>query len=59
MAKSYLCTLKELFSLDVDESEKVLNVSKISIPLIQRDYAQGREHPDTTSIRKKFLSLNQ
>ena len=23
MAKSYLCTLKELFSLDVDESEKV------------------------------------
>ena len=56
MAKSYLCTLKELFSLDVDESEKVLNVSKISIPLIQRDYAQGREHPDITRIRKKFLS---
>ena len=55
MAKSYLCTLKELFSLDVDESEKVLNVSKISIPLIQRDYAQGREHPDISRIRKKFL----
>ena len=60
MAKSYICTLNELFNLDVDESERVLNISKISIPLIQRDYAQGREHPDITRIRKKFLgSLKQ
>lgn len=55
MANSYLCTFKELFSLDIDESEKVLTVSKISIPLIQRDYAQGRKNPDVNRIREKFL----
>ena len=56
MANSYLCTFKELFSLDIDESERVLTVSKISIPLIQRDYAQGRENHDVDRIRKKFIS---
>lgn len=55
MANSYLCTFKGLFSLDIDESERVLTVSKISIPLIQRDYAQGRKNTDVNRIREKFL----
>ena len=56
MAESYLCTLKGLFDLDVGESGNTLNVSTIMIPLIQRDYAQGREQPDVSRIRKRFLN---
>jgi len=28
---------------------------KIEVPIIQRDYAQGRETPDVTRLRKKFI----
>ncbi len=31
-------------------------MSKIEIPMIQRDYAQGRKTPDVDRIRKRFLS---
>ena len=31
------------------------NVSKIEIPMIQRDYAQGRKSSDVSKIRSRFL----
>ena len=32
-------------------------ISSIEIPIIQRDYAQGREDSDTTMIRRDFLDV--
>ena len=34
---------------------KFLKSNKIEIPIIQRDYAQGREDKQTTALRDKFL----
>lgn len=33
------------------------DVLKIEIPIIQRDFAQGRQHPDVRRIRKSFLDV--
>ena len=56
MAKSYLCSLQELFDLNIGDNEKPLCISSILIPLVQRDYAQGREHPDIVRVRERFLA---
>jgi len=32
-------------------------ISSIEIPIIQRDYAQGREDTDTVAIRRDFLDV--
>jgi hypothetical protein len=48
-------TFQTLFesTLMVDDQEIVL--TKIEIPIIQRDYAQGRNNPDVQRIRERFL----
>ena len=47
-------TFKELFNLTMENDE---TVHTIEIPMIQRDYAQGRDIPEVNRIRKKFLSV--
>jgi len=48
-------TFKSLFleAIPYDDSEIML--SKIEIPIIQRDYAQGRVNTETARIRSRFL----
>lgn len=56
-------SFKEIFNLTVipDESQednsadKVVKLQKISIPIIQRDYAQGRASNDIKRVRDRFL----
>lgn len=55
MAKSYLCTFNELFTLRETEEGNSFEIKKVVIPLIQRDYAQGRKNPDIVRIRERFL----
>ena len=46
----------DIFSKELHmENGSTIKLSKIIIPMIQRDYAQGREDPSTKRIRKKFL----
>lgn len=50
--KGYQSTFVELF--DVPEGEMPA-ITAIEIPIIQRDFAQGREDDDTAAIRERFL----
>lgn len=57
MANSYYCSFYDLFNnpiVDKDGNEMVINT--IIIPIIQRDYAQGRTSPEVVRIREKFLT---
>lgn len=56
MATTNLHTLINLFNALEEEGNKSLPLSKIEIPMIQRDYAQGRKSPEVDRIRKRFLS---
>ena len=39
----------------ISENGESITIRKIEIPLIQRDYAQGRIDSDTNRVRKRFL----
>ena len=56
MATTNLHTLIDLFNAPEEEGNESLPLSKIEIPMIQRDYAQGRKSPEVDRIRKRFLS---
>ena len=56
MATTNLHTLIDLFNTPEEEENESLPLSKIEIPMIQRDYAQGRKSPEVDRIRKRFLS---
>ena len=56
MAITNLYTLLDLFNPSEDPADSYLPLSKIEIPIIQRDYAQGRNVPEVNRIRKKFLT---
>lgn len=56
MATTNLHTLIDLFNTPKGEGNELLPLSKIEIPMIQRDYAQGRKSPEVDRIRKRFLS---
>lgn len=43
-----------VFGHEIDDST---TISRIEIPLIQRDYAQGRETPDVEMVRAEFLDV--
>jgi hypothetical protein len=47
-------TFSEIFNLKI--SDKV-SINSIEIPIIQRDYAQGRESKEVERIRKQFLKV--
>ena len=41
-------------TVSLNEQETV-NLKKITIPIIQRDYAQGRRDPEIERVRNRFL----
>lgn len=50
----------EIFNTNFEIDEDNFQLKKIEIPMIQRDYAQGRIDPDVNRIRERFLdSLHQ
>lgn len=56
MADSYIVTFYDLFNTPLEVQDDVeLKINKVIIPLIQRDYAQGRKTYEINRIRDKFL----
>lgn len=45
----------DLFSTEFPVDDGTVVIQKIIIPIIQRDYAQGRLDADVTRVRKRFL----
>jgi len=52
--KGYLASYAALFR---EQSSGAPRINKIEIPLIQRDYAQGRSDAATEEIRTDFLEV--
>ncbi len=50
-----LHTFKDIFDTDFEIDDGVIQLKKIIIPIIQRDYAQGREDAEATRVREMFL----
>ena len=50
-----LHTFMDLFSTEFPVDDGTVVIQKIIIPIIQRDYAQGRLDADVTRVRKRFL----
>ena len=51
-----LHTFIEIFNSDIETKEGIINISKIVIPIIQRDYAQGRIDNEAKRVREMFLN---
>ena len=50
-----LYTLFDIFHNDFSYGEKPAPLSKVVIPIIQRDYAQGRKNVEIARVRSRFL----
>ena len=50
-----LHSFMDIFDAAFGEGQEAVQLKKIIIPIIQRDYAQGRKGPDVTSVRDRFL----
>ena len=48
-------TLSEIFDSNFETAGTEVRLDRITIPIIQRDYAQGRKDPDINRVRTKFL----
>ena len=48
-------TFQSLFGSTFMYEGKIIKLSKIEIPIIQRDYAQGRKNDEVSRIRERFL----
>lgn len=48
-------TFSDIFGSHFGTPEDSVKLEKIEIPIIQRDYAQGRIDADTNRVRKRFL----
>lgn len=51
-----LHSLIDIFDTNFGTDQEPVQVKKIVIPMIQRDYAQGRIDPDVNRIRDRFLN---
>lgn len=51
-----LHSFMDIFETEFEAGEEVVRLQKIAIPLIQRDYAQGRMDGDVNRVRNRFLS---
>ncbi|MDD5792017.1 MAG: DUF262 domain-containing protein, partial [Erysipelotrichaceae bacterium] len=51
-----LHTFIDIFNTDFEVGEETVLLKKIVIPIIQRDYAQGRKDSDTERVRNRFLN---
>lgn len=49
-------TFIDIFTADFQVDEEVVRLRKIVIPIIQRDYAQGRTDAEVKRIRSRFLN---
>lgn len=56
MATTNLYTFIDLFKTIEEKGNESLPLSKVEIPMIQRDYVQGRKTPEVNRIRYRFLS---
>jgi len=45
----------DIFETEFIDGEETVQLKKIAIPLIQRDYAQGRQDADASRVRSRFL----
>lgn len=45
----------QIFNSDHIFDNEVIQLQKIVIPMIQRDYAQGRQDPEVSRVRERFL----
>lgn len=45
----------DIFETEFTDGEEAVQLKKIAIPLIQRDYAQGRIDDDVNRVRSRFL----
>ena len=50
-----LHTFMDIFETTIIDGETSVQLNKIAIPIIQRDYAQGRIDPDVNRVRSRFL----
>ena len=50
-----LHSFKDIFETSFSDGQEAVQLKKIIIPIIQRDYAQGREDPDVNRVRARFL----
>lgn len=50
-----LHSFKDIFDTSFTDGQESVRLQKIIIPIIQRDYAQGRQDPDITRVRNRFL----
>lgn len=50
-----LHTFLNMFNTDFEYEDEVIQLNRIIIPIIQRDYAQGRKGSEITRIRERFL----
>lgn len=48
-------SFKDLFEMDFLLDEQPIRLNRIEIPIIQRDYAQGRMDPEIQRVRMRFL----
>lgn len=45
----------DIFDTEFGEGQDAVQLKQIAIPIIQRDYAQGRQDPDVNRVRSCFL----
>ena len=45
----------DIFDTTFSDGAEAVKLQKITIPIIQRDYAQGRRDPDIDRVRSRFL----
>lgn len=50
-----LHSFMDIFETEFEAGEEIVQLQKIAIPLIQRDYAQGRMDGDVNRVRSRFL----
>ena len=51
-----LHSFMDIFETEFEAGEEKVQLKKIAIPLIQRDYAQGRLDGDVNRVRNRFLA---
>ena len=50
-----LHSFMDIFNTDFQDGPDTVKLHRITIPIIQRDYAQGRHDPDIDRVRNRFL----
>lgn len=50
-----LHSFMDIFNTKFEDGAGSIRLQKIIIPIIQRDYAQGRDNPDVARVRERFI----